>query len=354
MNKRNKVTVIIVVILSIITSWLIIQNKNGTIKESLRDFAVEDTSSITKIFLADRQNHAVTLQRIKPGMWKVNDTYFARNDAVNTLLYTVKALEVKQPVAKKTREHVIKQLAAKSIKVEIYSNDDLVKIYYVGEDTPDHLGTYMLLSDPVTGENSVMPFVMYIPGFDGYLTPRYMTTSGEWRDRVVFKVIPTAIKSVKVEFSEAPEHSFELAVTGQNNFQLKQLRTNTLLPFDTMAVKQYLSYYQSVNFETLLSDYMGKARVDSITSGTPPVYFIELTDMNGNKNLVKMWRRPPMDPEERDESGEPLKYDPDRMYALINDGRDFVLVQFFVFGKLLQPLDYFMPKKQKLSNLPAN
>ena len=344
MNRRNKIAVILVVLFSVLTFWSVVHNRRATIRESLRDFAVADTGSITKIFLADRDNHQVTLQKVKPGRWKVNDKYIAMNEQINTLLFTIKALEVKEPVGKKARENVTKQLAAKSVKIEIYNGEELIKVYYVGGDTQDHLGTYMLLTDEETGENSSIPFVMYIPGFDGFLNTRYMTTEADWRDRLVFDVMPTQIRSVKVEFTETPEASFELSVIGRNNFQLKQLKANTPAPFDTMAVKQYLSYYNNINYEALLNDVYKKITIDSIVR-TPCAYSIEVTDTSGHKTFVKMYHRPAQPDEVDEKTGEPRKYDIDRLFAFINDDRDFVLIQYYSFGKLLQPVEYFRGRK---------
>ena len=43
-----------------------------------------------------------------------------------------------------------------------------------------------------------------------------------------------------------------------------------------------------------------------------------------------------------DEVGEPLKYDVDRMYALVNDGKDFAIIQYYTFGKILLGYDDFI------------
>ena len=46
-----------------------------------RDFAVEDTASITKIYFADRQNNEVLLEKIN-GKWKVDGDQDVRDDAI--------------------------------------------------------------------------------------------------------------------------------------------------------------------------------------------------------------------------------------------------------------------------------
>ncbi len=118
--KKNRIAIVLVVLLGSLSFWFIINNKKGTIKETLRDFAVEDTASINKIFLADKNGHTITLERKSPGLWTVNGKYNARMDAVQTLLYTIKKIDIKEPIGKKAVDNVIKRLAAKAIKCEIY------------------------------------------------------------------------------------------------------------------------------------------------------------------------------------------------------------------------------------------
>jgi hypothetical protein len=45
-----------------------------------------------------------------------------------------------------------------------------------------------------------------------------------------------------------------------------------------------------------------------------------------------------------DINGKPLKYDFDKMYAVINDGKDFVSIQYYVFDPLMQPISFFLKK----------
>ena len=40
-------------------------------------------------------------------------------------------------------------------------------------------------------------------------------------------------------------------------------------------------------------------------------------------------------------NNEPIHFDQDRMYALINNDKDVVIIQHFVFDKLTPPVSYF-------------
>lgn len=330
------------ILLGSLSTWFILHNGKGTIKETLRDFAVADTASIDKIFLADKSGRAVTLERKAVGEWTVNGKHLVRRDAIETLLYTIKKIDVKEPVGKKATEFVVKKLAAEALKCEIYQNGKLTKAYYVGGETQDQTGTYMILIDTETMESSAKPFVTYIPGFEGFLTTRYFTIEKDWRDRTVFSYVPNTIKSVKLEIPDKPELGYEVMQIAENKFQVKSLSNDKLIPeLDTLAVKQYLSYYQQINYETMQMG-MKESEVDS-TMKTKPINILTVIDDKGEKNTVKFFPRKPKK-DAYDVDGKPLPFDPERMNAVLNTG-EMAVVQYYIFGKLMPPIEYFMPKK---------
>jgi hypothetical protein len=347
--KRNRIAIIIVIILGSLSFWFIVNNRNSTIKPTLRDFAVKDTASINKIFLADKKGNSVTLTRNENGKgWTVNGKYMARADAIETLLITMIKVDIKEPVGKKAQDNIVKQMAADAVRCEIYSNDKLVKAYYVGTYTQDMTGTYMILMDPETMKPSAKPFITYMPGFEGYLTTRYFTEEKLWRDRTAMQYVPTDIKSVKLEVPSNPEFGYQLNIKGNNDYEVTMLNGNKKVPdIDPMAVKQYLSYFQQVNFESLDMG-MSKAEIDSTLKSTP-INILTVTDINGKTNKISFFARKPKKEDRIDAEGKPMKFDVDRMNALIENTHDFVMVQYYVFGKMMPPADYFK-KKNEVNN----
>ncbi len=344
--KKNRTAIILVIILSSIAFWLIINKRDGTIKETLRDFAVTDTASINKIFLADKNGNSITLERQAKGNWTVNGKYNVRPDALQTLLNTIKKIDVKEPIGKNAQDNVIKRLAAKAVKCEIYQNNKLAKAYYIGTETPDQTGTYMILIDLETMKPSAKAFITYIPGFQGYLTTRYFVEERGWRDRTVFQYIPNEIVSVKVEAPSNPEYNYELSVKGNNDYQVKMLSNNQLLNnLDILNVKQYLSYFQQLNFESFEVD-LKPYQIDSVLKQRP-LNILTVTDIKGNKNQVRFYPRKNFKRTEGND-GKPLPFDPERMDAVLDNGKDFVMVQFYVFGKVLPAADYFQKKIQQM------
>lgn len=340
-RSKNVPLIILVILLGSFSFWFIVNKKKGTIGEELRDFAINDTSSITKIFLADKSGKQVTLKKIKPGTWRVNDKYYVRNDAINLLLSTMKNIKVKEPVGKKARNNTIKQFSVVATKVEAYVDEKLVKEYYVGTETQDQMGTYMLMVDEKSGRNSEYPFITFIPGFEGYLTPRYFTNEEEWRDKVIFRYRPDEIRSIKMEYPVKPSESFVINLKSVNEYELLTLSDNKSITFNPMAVKQYLSYFKNVEYEWV-EDKMSRSKRDSVLNNTP-LNIITVTDVKGTVNQIKCYGMPPK-PGQHEIGGKTIQYDPDRFYGIINGEKEIVVCQYFVFGKLMQGPGYFSGK----------
>src|ERR1041384_7907365 len=106
-NKSSLIVITLLTLLCAVSFWLYKNKTSGsTVDKDARNFKVEDTASITKIFMADKNNHSITLERTKNG-WVTTHGYRARPDAVNLLLYTMKTLDVKSPVSKNAKKGVI-------------------------------------------------------------------------------------------------------------------------------------------------------------------------------------------------------------------------------------------------------
>ncbi len=352
--RKNKIAIILVILMGSISFWFIIKNKKGTISTEMRNFAVADTASIDKIFLADKNGRNLTLEKDDTGHWTVNGKFDVRMDVLETLLETIKRVDVKEPVGKKAADNVMKRLSAKAIKCEIYQNGELTKAYYVGTETKDLKGTYMIMIDPKTMETMERPFVTYIPGFEGYLTTRYFTEERGWRNRTIFKYNPNDIRSVKMEVPYNPGYSYELTVKGNNDYEIKMLADNKPVgDIDPIAVKQYLSYFEILTFESFEVE-IKQPQIDSVLK-SQPINILTVTDKDGKVNKVKFYARKSKK-EVFGKDGKPLKFDEERMDALMNNGVDFVMVQFYMFGKVMPSVDYFVKGGQtsKPVNLPVN
>ena len=349
--KKNRYFVIAVLLLAILALVLVFANSKSTFKKALSNFAVDDTSNVTKIFMSDKNNNTVKLVKLGPGKWLVNDKYTGSKFNIELLLGTMKEIEVKETVAKAARNNIITDMAANSVKVEIYQwkfrvnlfnkvklfpHEKLTKVYYVGGAIPSNRGSYMIM------EHASEPFVIYLAGLRGFVSPIYSPIEKYWRDYSIFKENITEIANVRMEFPTNPGNSFLVKNYRGRSPEMITIPGNQRVEnADTLKMLNFLSSFRKINFEALLND-MDKSRKDSILS-YPPYCVITVTDTANNQVSIKTYRKAAA-PGTVDDFGQPAPYDLDRLYALVNGGKDFVLIQYFVFDKILRPKSYFQPE----------
>ncbi len=308
-----------------------VSRKNSSLKV-LRDFAVQDTTAVDKIFLVDKDNNQILLER-EDSHWLVNKNANAREDLVNILLETIRRVEVYSPVPKTRQDYVIRDLSSNGIKCEIYQKGEKVKTYYVGGVTQDNLGTYMLL------ENSAEPFVVSMPGFSGYLTTRYNTSEKEWISKRVYSYSFDQVASVEVEYPNEPSQSYKIINQGNNQFEL--IRLDNKLPvehFDTVRVKQQLGRFKKVGFEFFVPEKFKTHRIDSVRQYTP-IYRFNVTDVSGNSRELLCYTRPNKN-KLKDDEGIPYENDIERLYAVFDD--EMVVMQYYTTDMLTMRLNYFL------------
>ncbi len=312
------------------------QGSKSTIKGTFSDFAVEDTASIDKIFLADKSNRTVLLER-RPSDWMVNGKYTVRYDLINELLNTIKKVSVMQFVPKTAVENILKELSVNSTKVEIYQKGKLTITYFVGHATQNSLGTYMLI------QGSDTPFICYVPGFRGYLSPYYMPIENEWISRQIFNHRPSQISSVSLDFERFPEASWKIENVDNKNFKLFNTKNNQFeASFDTNRVIDVISSFGYRGFEGFLAS--NKDRLD--TCLTPKYYLgkLALIDKNNQEFSLKIYQIPLEEPVE-DDFGKLTYVDPERFYGVVNNFN--TLCQYYTFDPILVPIDYFLHRKNK-------
>jgi len=325
MKKTNIILlVLIVVVVGVIVA--VVFTRNDDPQKTLRDFAVQDTASITKIFLANKSGSSVTLER-EGNHWTVNKKYTARRDFINNLLTTIRKIEVSSPVSSKKLDRIMKDLATQGIKVEIYQGDKCIKTYYVGGVTEDNNGAYMIL------ENSDLPFIVSRPGFTGYLPVHYLPELSEWRERIAFNYKVEDISKVYVEYPD-PNESYIVERLGENKYNLKNIDGSDVIePFNEMLAKEYVGRIKFIGFETFILDSLQAEIRDSLQK-TEMLASFTIEDKAGQKSKLVTYRHPNLtgvfDPQ-----GNIYEYDIDNLYGIING--EVVILQY----PIIDPITYY-------------
>ncbi|MBT3174783.1 MAG: hypothetical protein HN336_08015 [Lentimicrobiaceae bacterium] len=350
MNKNIKYIISILLVIPI-ALWFLLRSDSSTLTEKETGFAVSDTSTITKIFIADKKSNQVTLKRTNKG-WVINNKFDSNPKLVEGLLGSMQRLKVKAPVPIVARDNVIKRLASIGVKVEVYETsyriniseklrffpyEKLAKVYYVGDATQDNLGTYMLL------EGAEHPYITHIPGFRGFLSTRYSPKPDDWKSHILFDYNLTDIKSVAVQFGQLSEESFKVDIDDKTgNYNLINLSTKQrVVNYDTLKLLNFLTSFSDLRYETRLNNIMPTIKLDSIVNSSP-IYEITLVDENKDTTYLKGFYKKALSEETRQAAYfELIPYDNDRFYASVNDGEDFVLLQYYIFDVVLYPLSYY-------------
>lgn len=330
---KKSLTIILGVILAAVAAYLYFgkaNNKSTLDSKEDYSFTIKDTASIQKIIIRDKRPTEVTLVR-GSDHWVLNDKYKAREDAVEVLLQTLYQMTLKNFVEAKSQDAVLKNMAVYGKEVLVYGeNGKEIKHFYVGTNTANDMGTFMLMY------NASKPYAVYIPGLNGYLSGRFFSEEHLWRDRTLFGVKGHEIKSVELTYTEQPEKSFLLEANQAGIADVKDYLGNTT-EVNPQRVAAFVQGISRVSYEGLIieSDEVWSKK-DSIANSIP-VFSLNLEKQNGEKIELKGYHINAAEGE-LDINGEPLKWDADRLYGIVSDGR-FVLIQYFGMSKVLKTLD---------------
>jgi hypothetical protein len=276
--------------------------------------------------------------------WMVNGKYPARVELTQNIFNVLNKIRILCPVAFAAHDNVIKQMMSYNVKVEVYTGNDksAVKTYYIGGPTPDQQGTYILYEED--GKIAERPYIAYIPGYRGYLTPNFNTDLETWRSKVLFDYNTDDIKAISIEYPDDEKNSFTINRIAGDSFELKPINDRFLKPdaYQQKYIRQYVSFFSPVSVESFDNDYSKK---DSMMQ-TVPVCIIQVTDKNNQVNKVRMFHMPlsQRTKTQFDEKAQLMTYDVDRFHAAINNDKDFAIVQYYIFGKLLRNYSDFFFK----------
>jgi hypothetical protein len=335
--KQNNILLILVVVLAAVVSWFIFTKSSSTLGGELRNFSIEDTSAVDKIFIADKNGNSSTLERKAAGRWMVNGKFNARQDAMNTLIETLNRMTVRNPVPKSLEPKVLRDLAGPiQKKVEIFSGGNLIKTFYVSNESMDKLGTFMLL------EGSSVPFEVHLPGHRVFLQTRFIVDEDLWREPAVFRYDYRDIRKVEVQYGETPDNGFRLLFDGRNYELQNAMGQATQLQLDTLRALRYLNEFRLLTWEFIVSPSFPETRKDSILSNKP-FAVISVTDKNNQVRTMEAFKRVYSGPVSELLTVQEQEYDVDRFYGYI-DKQDFVLLQYYQYDRVLKTISWLAGK----------
>lgn len=304
-------------------------------------FTIKDTGSIGRIFLAAANGESILVERTD-SCWMVNKQYKALNSTLNLLLNTfVKQIPL-YPVTKNAYDNAVKTMSTHGIKVEVYDRaGKKMKVFYVGGTAVNNTGTNMLM------EGATTPYVVESPGFVGYLTPRYATKIRDWRDRTVFSTPANEIKSIQVHYADKPQNSFTAFRNpdGSVAVTVDPAQIPNGQPLNLQRAEMYFRFFGNVNCEGYLN---GLEDNDTTFKTAPKHSSVVLTTTIGKIQKVDIYwmavNKRSKNQKQSDIDDHPDEYDSDRLYAVMNDYKDTVMIQQLAFANILRKAKDFYKK----------
>lgn len=354
MKKRNLILIAVVALVAL--AALVIALRGSRKATFSQDYHVENIASVTRIFIADKQDNHVLLSRAGDSTWLVDNQYPASQPMIDLLLETLNTMRIRQQVNRNAIPTIVKDLAAHAVKVDVYqrlpfinwfggklklfTREKLATTYYVGRETQDMMASYMFR------EGDKQPYIIHIPGFRGFLTPRFIAEPLKWRSHTIVDLNVHQIERVEMQIPDNSDESFAVQREGEG-FYLELAGHRRADGFDTARVARMLSSFTWLNFDEFAA-IVPNSFADTCVSGTPRT-ILSITDTAGRTHVMRTYIKY-NNPDDWKAMPDPEMYevfDLDRLYAIIDD-RDTVLIQYFIFDNILQPASYFLGHEKQL------
>ncbi len=334
-NKSTLLLIVAVLVLAVIAYFVTIQDSEQGGTKPMSDFAIENTDKINKIIITESNRNKAELELVD-GEWMLNNEFKARPSNVDLLLKTFRNIKVQTAVSKDMKKTVVANMASRYKKVEIFIDGKLEKTYFVGSATSDHYGTYMLLEKD--GVKSSEPYVMHIPGFNGFLESRFYTNENDWKYSGVFVYDPLDIKSIKVKNYLNPDESY-IIKQEDKKVSLSTLDGNKIEGVNNALAENYVLIYEKIFFNKIVE--FSDKKVDSVKAITP-IYTIEVNDVNGKTKKVNFVYKKKDNIELDDVTGEPILYDENYIFGYYPESNEILLFQYYSLGNILAGKSYFL------------
>ena len=347
-KQKNLYGLIAIVLLGLIVSvvWLA-NSKTTTIKQN---YHIENVDSIVKITLKDKLGRNIVLDRKQDSLWVVNKDYECNQSTMQGFLETFANMRIREDVPKAAVNNIVKSLASNGVEVSIYTEDYLIdfwfihlfkrihldRTFFVGYETQDRLGTYMLK------KGDKVPRIVHIPEFRGYLSSRFNTDPDAWKSHNIFRYKQSEIQQLTIDIPNQKSQSFSLKNNGKG-FDFLDFNGQRINNFDTAKVVALLSSFVNMNYESVANN-INKAQKDTIFTHTP-LYVITINDKKGKKETMTIYLKPGEDEVEIEDPRQGFfvaMSDINRCYAFTSKTKYTLVMQYFTLDNVLQPASYFI------------
>lgn len=329
--KKNWIYLILLIVVAAVAYFVVFREEDSLFGGEESHFTVTDSSAVTTLFLASKNDEQVTLRR-QPKGWTVNDSFAARQDAIAFLLDALIHQKGEQPVPVSYHDYAIRKLSTNSTKIEVYAGSKKTHSFFVAREPGEGNVTYML------EEGAKRPWIVKLPLQNAFLGVRYFTALSDWRDRrILFRDAP--IEKVEVMYKDSMQYSFVLdavkkTVSGTPVFQA---------PLNQQRLAAYLRLLDGI-YCTGFEDH--SIRKDSILKYGRQMATVKIQRKGCTPDQLTIYFRPPDKGTKAALRIGNEEYDFDSFFGFVNQ-RDFVLLSRQNAEKMLRSYPEFFQSDAK-------
>ena len=333
MSKNYKYLFLFLLLLTGLAFFIYKKNNvKSSMTDSSRDFGIENTDKIGKIFVTDRSHLGYTLEK-RNGVWFADSIHPADIEFVNILLTTIRKMSVTNLVPKTAIPNIMKDVATIGKKVEIYDLDGKkLKSFYIGATNQRVNGVFMVL------EGYNIPYEMGITGFNGNIGGRFWPLNLiDVRSKQLFKYQAGQIKSIEITYPRDKDESFTLNIEGNSKYKVFPISTTRKVINREVSkglTERFLSNFEDIRAAYVIRDNMLGA--DTLVS-TVPFASYKILDKDNITKTVDFY--PVLNGENRIGLG----YEPETFYAVVNN-KNYYTAQNSVLKKIFWGYSYFYEK----------
>lgn len=202
MNQRNKNIKLLIVLMATLSLTLLVYftglKSNDDFEK--KKFTLDQNTVITSVYISGKgvENK---LEYIG-GQWEINSRYIIDDGMRDVFFSVLSQVEIRRPVPSIQKDSLANSLTRNGLKVTISNNGEIVRVYYVGGDE-DLFVTYFMME----GEDEV--YIMMIPGYLSYIAGIYHVSENDWRDRFIWPVNWSRLKSMHLEFNKSASEALD-------------------------------------------------------------------------------------------------------------------------------------------------
>lgn len=305
-QKRKNIVYLIAIGLLILVSFGLSRiGKKDSISYEPTKFTLQENTVITTVVMD--QGDEVNRLDYNENQWVVNDTYLLDQGMRDVFFAVISQVEVLRPVSELLNDSISNEILKNGISVKILNNSENVMSYIVLGD-PKTQKTYFL------DEESMNSFLVHLPGYKSYVAGIYEVKEMDWRDRFVWDVNWTSMKTLKIDYADPGVE--DLVFIYDNEF----VGIESLNELDTSKM---LSYLENIAY-LQASEFLTEEDIESyeIKDDLPDIV-LSLSEIGDRNVEIRLYRISEKEWVGQISDKEYAKFDQDEIEQLIQSPKDF-------------------------------